>query len=592
MVAPARKKYKGKTRRLLLGLDIGTTFSGISYSILDPGKVPETRTVTRYPSQEQAGGDSKIPTAIYYDARGRPCALGAETTKEGIEVDAEENGWTKAQWFKLHLRPTQANAPAAGHKKDEVPPLPPNKTVVDVFADFMKYLLDCAKAYISQTHGEKVWTSLENDIMYVLTHPNGWGGPQQGQMRQAAVKAGWIPDTEHGAARVSFVTEGEASLHFCLSNGLGENSADNGILIVDAGGGTIDLTAYKRCPDKSFTEICIPKCYFQGSAYVTIRAESYFKKLLAKSKFEPDVETLKNRFDRNTKPVFKRADESHHIQFAPMRERDAKLNIRNGRLTLSGSTIASFFEPSVSSIIIAVKKHCHNAHHPIKTVLLVGGFSASDWLFEKVREGLQCLEDVTISRPDSHINKAVSDGAISFYLDGAVSSRMARATYGITGCTHYNPSKPEHRKRSHLITATWADGLPRLPNAYFPIIARGTMVDATQEFSKPFVTQDAHAANLKKYSVVIVAYNGPAKDTNHWTDEEPGSYHSLCHVTADTSKVKLVHVDSVAGSYYILDFKVVLLFGLTELKAQIAWTGEDGEEQRGPAAVVYDHDNI
>lgn len=48
------------------------------------------------------------------------------------------------------------------------------------------------------------------------------------------------------------------------------------------------------------------------------------------------------------------------------------------------------------------------------------------------------------------------------------------------------------------------------------------MVDATQEFSKPFVTQDAHAANLKKYSVVIVAYNGPAKDTNHWTDEEPG----------------------------------------------------------------------
>lgn len=65
-----------------------------------------------------------------------------------------------------------------------------------------------------------------------------------------------------------------------------------------------------------------------------------------------------------------------------------------------------------------------------------------------------------------------------------------------------------------------------------------------------------------------------------------GSYHSLCHVTADTSKVKLVHVDSVAGSYYILDFKVVLLFGLTELKAQIAWTGED---VRGLAVDRFSH---
>lgn len=32
------------------------------------------------------------------------------------------------------------------------------------------------------------------------------------------------------------------------------------MLIVDAGGGTVDLTAYKRTEDKSFIEIAIPKC--------------------------------------------------------------------------------------------------------------------------------------------------------------------------------------------------------------------------------------------------------------------------------------------------------------------------------------------
>lgn len=38
-------------------------------------------------------------------------------------------------------------------------------------------------------------------------------------MRRAAVRAGLIPDTLHGHARISFVTEGEASLHFAIENG-------------------------------------------------------------------------------------------------------------------------------------------------------------------------------------------------------------------------------------------------------------------------------------------------------------------------------------------------------------------------------------
>ena len=39
-------------------------------------------------------------------------------------------------------------------------------------------------------------------------------------MRTAAVRAGLIPDNEVGQSRLSLVTEGEASLHFCVQNGL------------------------------------------------------------------------------------------------------------------------------------------------------------------------------------------------------------------------------------------------------------------------------------------------------------------------------------------------------------------------------------
>jgi hypothetical protein len=54
----------------------------------------------------------------------------------------------------------------------------------------------------------------------VLSHPNGWEGAQQMRIRKSAIHGGLIPDTDEGKARIRFVTEGEASLHACILNGL------------------------------------------------------------------------------------------------------------------------------------------------------------------------------------------------------------------------------------------------------------------------------------------------------------------------------------------------------------------------------------
>ena len=42
----ARKPYSGP-RKLVLAFDVGTTYSGISYCILQPGQIPEIRGVTK-----------------------------------------------------------------------------------------------------------------------------------------------------------------------------------------------------------------------------------------------------------------------------------------------------------------------------------------------------------------------------------------------------------------------------------------------------------------------------------------------------------------------------------------------------------------
>ena len=110
-----------------------------------------------------------------------------------------------------------AELPAA-MKEQMSTELPRGKTIVDVFADFMRYLFDSTKELFkaSEPNGELRWDSISRSIELVLTHPNGWGGPQQTQLRAAAVKAGIISDAMAHSC-VHFVTEGEASFSFCAT---------------------------------------------------------------------------------------------------------------------------------------------------------------------------------------------------------------------------------------------------------------------------------------------------------------------------------------------------------------------------------------
>ena len=42
-----RARYSGPSRKLVVALDIGTTFSGAAYAFLDPGQIPTIRSVTK-----------------------------------------------------------------------------------------------------------------------------------------------------------------------------------------------------------------------------------------------------------------------------------------------------------------------------------------------------------------------------------------------------------------------------------------------------------------------------------------------------------------------------------------------------------------
>ncbi|KAF9047780.1 hypothetical protein BJ165DRAFT_1468128 [Panaeolus papilionaceus] len=584
--------YQGPSRRLVIAFDVGTTYSGISYSILDPGQTPEIKGVTKFPGQDHVHGSSKIPTVLYYDKSGKVQAIGAETLSEGVFERATDGGWEKVEWFKLHLRP---NSSITKTLSKTLPALPRNKLPVEIFGDFLRYLLQCTKNYIRDSHanGIQLWDTLAGDCHYVLSHPNGWEGIQQTQIRKAAVMGGLVPDTDKGASRISFVTEGEASLHFAIRHGLPTKAtqANDGVVIVDAGGGTIDISAYARTSNavrQTFEEIAQPQCHLHGSVFVNMLARVFLEEYLHNSTFLDDLDHIMSCFDKTTKLRFRSTEEPCFVKFGSTRDNDETCNVRYGQLKLKGTDVATFFEPSVKCIIDAVKQQKETAHHNFSHVVLVGGFAASDWLYMEVSKELK-KSGYSVVRPDHHVSKAVSDGAISFYIDHFVNTRVSKITYGSRGSIDYNPNNPEHVKRQHNAYVA-VSGEKRINDVFYVILATNTQVPETNEIRRNHFWEFTSFDELKKSKTYLNGFRGSVKDAA-WMDVDSDKYFELCTIVTDLSHLAnsssvSTMFDNNGNKFYRLHYDVIMLFGGTEIKAQVAWK-EDGVERRSDAKILY-----
>jgi len=221
----------------------------------------------------------------------------------------------------------------------------------------------------------------------------------------------------------------------------------------------------------------------------------------------------------------------------------------------------------------------------LQSVFFVGGFAASPWLFKQLKAEFNHL-GLTLSRPDGHTNKAVADGAVSYYLDHFVQSRIAKSAYGSRCLATYTECDHEHRKRLHRVFES-CSGVKRLPDAFSCIIKKESRVSTTEEFSCPLVHESTFPPNT--ITCDITRYNGRNK-TPRWTDTEPLMFTTLCHVKADVSRVPKLPCHNPSGQLYFQQrFDIILLFGLTEFKAQLSWL-EGGQKKRSPAKIVYDDD--
>ncbi len=151
--------------------------------------------------------------------------------------------------------------------------------VVKLIADYLRQLKTFA---LHELQGGISGLLHEREIRWCLTIPAIWSDAEKHWMRVAAEQAGMIqPGADPGQLRMALEPEA-AALH-CLEQELGTDPALSQLkpgtrfMIVDAGGGTVDLTVHEVEKDGATLKEVIPGA---GSMHGAMQVDAAFRKVL------------------------------------------------------------------------------------------------------------------------------------------------------------------------------------------------------------------------------------------------------------------------------------------------------------------------
>lgn len=237
---------------LVIGIDFGTTFTGVAYAHSLTGEV-DTRDLSRTQAELDAVVEKVViiktwPMANMQNAEKTPTVLAYknnEVTAWGGKVKPTHS--TRVEYFKLglqdgaanhyHSKGTNSNSLLGGFLDDHNwrHPNLPEKAAVDYAADYLKQVQDHVRNHaLPRQLGREF---LQNErISYALTVPAIWSYKARDLTKQAAERAGIPIDT------LEIIPEPEAAALYCATT-CREGNLRKGdrFLICDAGGGTVVL---------------------------------------------------------------------------------------------------------------------------------------------------------------------------------------------------------------------------------------------------------------------------------------------------------------------------------------------------------------
>jgi hypothetical protein len=343
-----------------------------------------------------------------------------------------------------------------------VPKLPEGLNVVDVIADLLRELYPLIIQTIETVFS--VTAPRKDQLLYCFTLPVEWDIEHQQVMRRAIHEAGYTEKFDSDL--VIFCHEPEAAAVSFFREYKGQCSVGSKALIVDCGGGTIDLFNCRIGTDGFIEEMTVAQGGLFGGSLVD---EMFTRWLSSKIGHDAVEELLNDAFQRDTlASVFgswdriKRTFRINEIDwtindrvkrirlpasFTNIIDSDYMQNLESGEsLVITLEDMVSFFEPAVDRIVTLVANQLNqsvrNDRKPIDYLLLVGGFCASPYLRQRILDhpsikGL-FVSCPVIQQPEGSVLRGA---AWIGYNQQLIRSRKAKKTLGIRAIRDFDPLK-------------------------------------------------------------------------------------------------------------------------------------------------------
>ncbi|MCJ1249104.1 hypothetical protein MMC30_006327 [Trapelia coarctata] len=556
--------------QLIVGIDFGTTFSGVAFAFATNTEAKED-IITEWPG---AGTQSKqkIPTVLYYDQYQKVVGWGPDIADALAPTGYPKPGVQKVEWFKLQLM-------LSGNTYIDpinLPPLPPGKSEIDVAADYLFKLRQAMRHQLTKTLGD-VFNREERNIRYFLTVPAIWNDAGKAATRAAAIQAGFLRDeNDH---RLTLITEPEAAAMFCAKTGLLNLKIRDAVLIVDCGGGTVDLIAYEVEEETPFT---VAECTAGsgdscGSTALNRNFSNILRAKIRKMKL-PDGSKTAGRvyakcimdFENRIKADFRNNGQKWAVDVGIEAEfPDA--GIEEGYMTFTNEEILQCFEPVVNRILELVRNQIiaiQAQNRMLQNVLVVGGFGASEYLFQQIKLHVPPQFQSKVVRPMDSVAAIVKGAVTAGITERVVTSRVARRHYLMATL---QPFKEGHHPEQYRVPSL--DGKDRCKYTRQIFVQKGQRVKIGEPVKVSFFRQVAPGATLM-YEDILYACD---EDVCPEYTKDP-RIKEVVTLTSDLSRKNLEkdfeRMDTPQGTFYRVYFDIYLTLDGSEFNAELVCQNE------------------
>ncbi|KAI9057551.1 actin-like ATPase domain-containing protein [Trametes sanguinea] len=563
--------------KLSVSIDFGTTFSGVAYgsSRIAAGKVQQ---ILNWPGSFETF--RKIPTCLLYDESGQVIAWGLEAKSAGPIPGA----------VKL---PSYRTTRTTSGSSLRCPDLrQPGKRAIDLIIDFLSCLWDYAKQQITREIGAVA--DLDSADVW-LTVPAAWDATGCQMMRDAAIAAGLVRSArpgDHGwRERLRIISEPEAAAVHCANltdvHKLGPNQ---NFMICDAGGGTVDLAVYRimgMLSNLEIAELCARSGANCGSLFLDLRFRELMKTLLADHSAHLDSVSLANfmeNFSETEKLRYMGEEDDdkmfHFTCFNVEDPDDPAVGLVNGEVTIPGNLLRrEVFEPVVDEVLELIEAQTRKVDQRLDALLLVGGFSGSEYLYRKVQERFSSRIGVIARPPDC--DTATLRGAAKYGLARRplVSSVVAPQSYMLKVKL---PAEPEDWLKRPVYIRENDAGVAICENRQVPpspgsrwlqyLVAKGAILRKGQRLKTTFC-KFSQTPNDRMF--VAVLYTSESDKIMRYTDE--GEIMELCQWTIDLGALpsfqRNASVPQPNGFY--TEFELGLELDSAEVRGVLIYQGQD-----------------